>query len=55
MSGYHYECHEVPGGPYDQVDLGGEFMRGIVVDGLIDGDRNVLLIVTRHEEEADDG
>ncbi len=53
MSGYYYECHEVPGGTYDQVDLGGEFMGGIVVDGLIDGDRNVLLVVTRHEGEEE--
>ncbi len=48
---YHYRAWEVGKACYRNTDLGEQFQDGTVIDGLCDGERNVLLIITRHEEE----
>ena len=50
-SRYYYQAWEVTGEGYDDVEIGGEFKGGTVVDGLCDGETNALIIVTRHESE----
>ena len=49
VSRYYYQAWEVTGEGYDNVDIGGEFKGGTVVDGLCDGETNALIIVTRYE------
>ena len=49
VSRYYYQAWEVTGEGYDDVDIGGQFEGGIVVDGLCDGETNALIIVPRYE------
>ncbi len=46
---YAYEVKEVDGRTYDRYGVGDLFNGGIVVDGLCDGEWNVLLLVIRYE------
>lgn len=47
--GYYYLAWEVTQAAYDDIDIGGPYGGGTVVDGLCDGETNALIIVTRHE------
>ena len=48
MAGYSYLAWEVDRETYDAADIGSKHEGGVVVDGICDGDRNALVIITRH-------
>ena len=54
MATYYYEAWEVDDATYTRLGLGDQHEGGTVVDGLCDGTRDVLLIVTRHGDEEED-
>ena len=54
-SGYYYDVWEVDKAAYDAADVGSEYHGGVVVDGILDKGRNVLLLIVCHDEETNDG
>ena len=48
-----YQVHIVDSTDFSKTDIGDEYAGGILVDGTCDGDTNELLLITRHETEAE--